>query len=414
MKSRISILFALGAVSACGAALPEDGAAAGDDGADGAQPAAGPESAAATLPECKAQRAVYLVGGNGGLASFTLAWPLPAVINHFTTQFAYDNPAAALAVATPHPLFARSINGKALWTGTGTSPQPSAFIAGHNETHTFQPQSVVISATAGGLMADGAVIQAPLAPVIPVIIIQGADAGPYGTAAGAPTPVTVNNGTSVAAEFPSQFNVLLPSQAQIASYFPAGANPTQAETALATDLAVTANVFKLGLVSTMIMPAYLDDPHSLFDNGLGPVTTRANNLASMLNTFYTDLGTATEASCGHAGKKLTLADNTVMVIDGDTPKDSFVRNGWPDGTPANANWIYVRSNGFTTAGWFGDIEATGQRTNFDPNTGALSATAATADDTAAAFAGVLYAISRGNTAQVATFTTAPFAGVIAH
>ena len=103
MKSRISILFVFSAVTACGVASSgDDGASADDDDSSAsAQPVSvgdGAFSAAAAIAECSAQRAVYLVGGNGGLASFTLAWPLPAVIQHFAPQYAYDQPAKALSV----------------------------------------------------------------------------------------------------------------------------------------------------------------------------------------------------------------------------------------------------------------------------------------------------------------------------
>lgn len=419
MKSRISILFAFGAVTACGVANSGDNGATADDDDSSASAQSGSigegvNSAAATIAECSAQRAVYLVGGNGGLASFTLAWPVPAVIQHFASQYAYDQPAKALSVGSPaHPLFARTIGGRALWQGTGSAPQPSAFVAGSNETHFNTPTSIVISPTAGGLMADGAVIQKPLAPVIPVMIFS--PAGQYGTAAGAPTPVMVANVTAAVAAFNGKISAtqqatLTPTSVQIASYFPAGATPPTAETALATNLAFTANALKLGLIGTVVLPALNDDPHTLFLSGSAPA--RADDLASILHRFYTDLGTASEASCGHAGKAISLADNTVMVVDGDTPKNSFSSAGWPDGTPGNANWLYVRSNGFTLPGWFGDIEPT-SRTNFDPSTGLPSAGTSNASSTAAAFAGTLYAIARGNQAKVAMFTTAPFAGVIA-
>jgi hypothetical protein len=336
------------------------------------------------------------------------------VIKNFSSSYAYDQPAKALSVGSPaHPLFAREISNQALWQGTGSAPQPSVFVAGSNETHTNMPQSIVVSPTAGGLMADGAVIQKPLAPVIPVMIFS--PAGPYGTATGAPTPVMVSDVTAAVAAFNGLISAakqakLTPTSAQIASYFPAGVTPSAVETTLATNLAFTANALKLGLIGSVVLPAFNDDPHQLFQSG--GATARADDLASILNTFYTDLGTANEASCGHAGKAISLADNTVMVVDGDTPKNSFNNAGWPDGTPGSANLLYVRSNGYTIPGWFGDLEPT-TRTNFDPSTGALSAGTSNADSTAAAFAGTLYAIARGSQAKVATFTSAPYAGVLA-
>ena len=99
----------------------------GDGGVDGAP-----------LVECKAQRVVHLIGGNGGFAWFTLVWPAPAVITGFQPTYSYDDPTKAkeLTVQVSHPLFARRIAMRALWETVGQSPQPSVFVAGQNETHT--------------------------------------------------------------------------------------------------------------------------------------------------------------------------------------------------------------------------------------------------------------------------------------
>ncbi|HET9626624.1 MAG TPA: hypothetical protein VFP84_34915 [Kofleriaceae bacterium] len=401
----ISIAGALGALTACGARANDDRAGHTDGGAP-----------TAARVECAAQRAVYLVGGRGGLASFTLAWPAPAVIDGFAPGYAYDSPGRVASLGSPaHPLFVRTIGAPAcgLWQGSGRAPQPTAFVVGDNETHRDAPTSVVISPRAGGLIADGAVIQRALAPVIPVVIFL--PAGPYGTAADAPAPVMVNTVAAAVAAFAgkiptAQQAALVPSAAQLARYVPAGVTPSGVEKTLATQLAFAANAFALGVVGSVVLPALGDDPHTLFD--AGGATARADDVAAILDAFYRDLAAASEASCGHAGAPLALADNTVMVIDGDTYKDPFDRAGWPDATPGDSSLLYVRSNGFTQPGWFGAIAPT-TRTSFDPITGALSATTSNADATAAAFAATLYAIARGNTAEVARFTDAPFAGVIA-
>jgi hypothetical protein len=111
----------------------------------------------------------------------------------------------------------------------------------------------------------------------------------------------------------------------------------------------------------------------------------------------------------------SLADNVVMVVSGDTYKNPFERAGWSDGTPGNSNLLIVRSNGFVKPGWFGAITP-GTRTNFDPTTGELAPSASPGPNhtpsTTAAQLGLLYAITRGNTAVVAQVSAAPYAGVI--
>ncbi|HEY0193085.1 MAG TPA: hypothetical protein VGC42_18335, partial [Kofleriaceae bacterium] len=369
---------------------------------------------ASTLPECKAQRAVYVVAGNGGLAWFTLVWPAPAVINSFQPTFSYDDPTKAKDVATTpvHPLFARKIGTRATWTGKGTSPQPTAFIAGANETHTSTPQSFFNSPTAGNLAGQAAAIQSTLPSVIPVMAINGA--GPYTAAPGAPLAINVANVDGAVAAFAgklttAQQQALRPTADQITRYIPAGA--TSAETDFGNDLAFAANAFKIGAINTLLIPAFRDDPHGAFDTGVAG--TRADHLAATLDAFYTDLAATNEPSCSHAAKTVTLADNVATIVDGDTPKNSFNRAGWGDGTTGNSNFLYLRSNGFTTAGWFGSIATTG-RTNFNPATGLLDPAAVAADDTAASYAGVLYAIARGDKTRVGTITSAQFDGVIAH
>ena len=410
---RFSILVACGAAAhgaaACGttdsdADTETSGSTTTDSGNLGA--------AASSLPECRAQRAVYVVAGNGALSWFTLVWPAPAVINGFQPQYAYDNPAAAkdVSATAAHPLFARKLGTRAVWEARGSNPQPSVFVAGSNETHTNTPSSIVNSPTAGNLAGQGAAIQTTLPSSIPVMTFG--TVGPYTAVPGAPLAINVSSLDTAIAAFngrisAAQQQVLRPSATQLAQYVAAGANV--AETEFGTDLAFAANAFKLGLINAVMIPAFRDDPHGAF--AAGTAGTRADHLAAALDAFYTDLAATPEPSCSHAGQQIALADNVVTVVDGDTPKNSFNNAGWPDGTPGNSNWLYLRSNGFTKPGWFGDIEPTG-RTNFDPTTGLTTSTAAVAPATAATYAGVLYSIARGDKARVTTVTSAPFDGVI--
>jgi hypothetical protein len=388
----------------------------------GATDAPGGGDAPAPAVDCKVQRVVHIIAGNGGFAWFTLVWPAPAVITSFQPTFAYDDPGnAANATTDPaHPLFARRIGARALWDGLGQDPQPSVFIAGSNETHTSTPQSIVrapVNGTVGAeLVAAGAALQGSLAPPLPVLAF--ARDQPYGPAPGAPTTVLVTDveGAITAlratgALTPAIEQQVRPSAAQLASYVAPGA--PQASVTLATELAFTANAFHFGLIGSVIMPAFNDDPHGAFSGGIALPAQRANDLATTLDAFYRDLATGSEPLCGRGGNFLSLADNVVLIATGDTPKNSFDNAGWADGTPGGSNWMYLRSNGFTKPGWFGQVTP-GARTNFEPFTGQLDPMTATASSTAAAFAGALYAIARGDRAAVQAVTPAPFDGVILH
>ncbi|MEO8698773.1 MAG: hypothetical protein ABI867_01985 [Kofleriaceae bacterium] len=370
-----------------------------------------PDDTAPPLADCSVQRVVHLVGGTAGLAWFTLEWPLPEVIASFAPTFAYDDPSLAkLVLGNPHALFARKIGARAIWEGIGTNSQPTAFVAGNNETHTNSPASIV-NVVSSGLIAAGASLQSSLEPEIPVLAFLRVDS--YGNAVGAPSPVVVPNTEGAIGVFPRiPAAQLRPTPTQLARYGITGATQTGMVN-LATQLAFTANAFKLGLIATVIMPAFNDDPHGAFDSGLA--TQRANELALALDAFYADLAQASETTCGNNGSALSLADNTVLIVTGDTPKNSFDRVGWPDGTPGSLNLMYVRGNGFTKPGWFGSasvMAGMALRTNFNPNTGADDPTVATVTSTNAAYAATLFAIARGNRTAVGQFTSAPFDGVV--
>ncbi len=132
---------------------------------------------------------------------------------------------------------------------------------------------------------------------------------------------------------------------------------------------VTAKAFALGLTSSVVLPAMEDDPHGAFNdmNALRTVTTQ---LGKILDGFMGDLAAVPDTSCGGT----TLADNLVMTIHGDTPKNPLDRGGWPDGTPQNSNWIYVYGNGLLKTGWHGGVDADGTVRGWSPTTGEDAAT----------------------------------------
>ena len=388
---------------------PETGPTADGGSADGAT------IDAAVLPECAAQRVIEVVAGAGGFAWFALAWPVPDVIAAYAPAYAYDDPAKAVLVSgtkAGHPLYARMIDNRALWQGMSARPDPTAFVFGTNQTHTSSPQS--FQAPSGGdMIALGALAQAPLGAPLAALAFTPAS---YAATSGAPklTSVTLIDDAIAAIQAkrpltPAEEADLRPSPAIVESWV--GPEPTPRRLQLAQQLLFAANAFRLGLVSTILVPGTADDPHSAFASG--DATIGADILARTLDGLYAELAKSFEKTCGHAGKQLSLADNVVLVANGDTFKNPFDKTGWPDGTPGNSNVVFVRSNGFLEPGWFGRIGSAGTRTNFDPTTGETDGNATIAQSTSAAQLGLLYAITRGNKAlvdQVAGGT--PYAGVI--
>ncbi|MFT3700425.1 MAG: hypothetical protein QM831_45190 [Kofleriaceae bacterium] len=348
---------------------------------------------------CVAQRAVFISGGNGGLAWFTQVWPVPYVIDNFAGSYAFDDPSkvTSLTVEAAHPLYGRNIGDHAIWPAT-------AMVIGTNEAHTVSPTSTT-SYAGIGLQAAVASLQTALPSTIPVV--QFANGGYYGGATNAPDPLVVADVSTAIAAFPADVQAqLTPSNDQLLRYNILAT--TQAQVDFGTQLAFTANALSLGLVTTVALPGTNDDPHDAFDNGQVP-TQYSDSMAIALDAFYADLAAAPDPSCDSS-----LADNTVMVINGDTYKAPFDRIGWNDATPGVSNVAYVRSNGFLRTGWFAPLGA-GVRTSFDVTNGDTidydEATTKDPDD-AAAFASVLYAVSRGNRTAVTNIVDVPYTGLI--
>jgi len=368
---------------------------------------------------CVAQRTVHIVAGNGGLAWFTLIWPAPEVITSYNPNFAYDNPAnAAPAPGTDpdHPLFVRKVGARLVGQGYGRHDLAAVFVSGTNQTHTSTPDLTTVP---GGpeVVAAGVAVQLGLAAPVPVISMK--EGLRFGPATGAPLAVTaltvdaaigaIGSATPLS---PALQQSLRPAPATLASWGINAATPTNVA-ALANNLLFAANAFRLGLVSTVLMPAFNDDPHGAWAGGDASAAARADALARILDGFFAELARYTEPKANPDGTPLSLADNVVLVVSGDTPKNPFNRNGWSDGTPGNSNLVYVRANGYLKPGWFGRISLNG-RTNFDPTTGLLSTTTTVPASTAAMQLGILYAIARGNAGIVSAASPAPYAGVVAN
>ena len=396
---------------------------------------------AACLPT---NRSVHIVAGVGGFAWYQLLWPHNDVAAAASDSFAFHAPGQiAMAEGTDRPLTL------APETPFRTLPgrrQMSAFMCGNNETHRTAPLSNT-GLEGNSIFAVVAALQNTNPSIIPAITVGDTL---YGTAPGAPRNSQVGSGDEIVGLFDSAASrpgglledvtdarlyethysalvslnraanrpthasalatarqasgllgtnlssALSVTQADLDRY---GITPgtRTAEASIARTLIVAVKAFRLGLTSSINMNVLNDDPHGAF-NDMGSLRTTVRTLGGMLDAFWADLAATPDDSCAGA----SLADNFVLTIHGDTPKNPLDRNGWPDGTPGNANWVYVLGGGLLKSGWFGGIDRGGNTVGFDPATGNTAPYdgVATARATTAAIA---YAVARGDTRRVDDF-----------
>ena len=403
-------------------------------------------------------RSVHLVAGNGGLAWFQLIWPHvevampPGGVN--AANFAFHSPGnAVLAAGTDRPF---AYAPETPWRNLGKNKQITAIMSGNNETHDPRGVSTQEIATGVRMISALAAIQSTTPTLLPVIGVgQAGDPALYGAAAGSPGITRAGDANGVVELFNSTASRTLlqaPKNSQLAEAYykaflslnAAAGNPVMGRafqsgkvavnllgrnlaTALratpedmarygipnenaarnalkdiARGLIVTAKAFRLGLTSSVVMPAFLDDPHGAFGGGTTAPTRDVALLGKILDSFMADCAGAPDPSC--AAK--SLADTIVMTVHGDTPKNPRDRNGWPDGTPGNSNWMYVLGNGYLKTGWFGGIRADGTVLGFDPANPAPNATIAgkaSNTHTNAAAAAVAYAVAKGDMRRVSDF-----------
>ncbi len=388
-------------------------------------------------------RSVHLVAGNGGLAWFQLLFPHTDVALNGNAQAAFHALGKAKsAVGTDKPLVYAP---ESPFQTLGPKRQITAFMSGNNETHTSTPQSAATIATGTGMIAAIAAIQQANPTLLPVI---GINPVVFGTAPGAPGVATVANSSGLVGLFNSAASRTLlqtPAAAELNdAYYKAflslnaasgrktmdspdttarvaadllGRNlsaqlqPTPADDArygisgaptnvveIGRALCIAVRAFKLGLTSSLVIPAMRDDPHGAFNN-MTQLQSNVVALGKIFDAFMADCAATPDPSgCGKS-----LADGIVMTIHGDTPKDPTNRNGWPDGTPQNSNWIYVYGGGYLKTGWFGGISAGRAVTGYNPADGSAvpgQASAVTAQASAAAAA---YAVAKGDLRRVQDF-----------
>jgi hypothetical protein len=386
-------------------------------------------------------RSIHIVAGNGGLAWFQLLWPQVDVAMANNPNFSWHKPGMATLVAgTNKPL---AIGPDTPFASLPAGRQMTCFTCGSNETHTDNPLSTSIL-NGNNIHAITATLQQQTPSVISAIQIGQAN---FGTAAGAPTPALVGAADDVVGLFNSaasqaggllamssnaslykahydafaQLNRASGRSTQKKSYFTASGAAGFLGTNLAAQLSIKqteldmygvtgatrANVrriaeglivavkaFGMGLTNSVTMPAMNDDPHGAFDGG------DVNSVPAMLKGVFDGFLTHLTATIDTATGK-TLADDVVMTIEGDTPKDCLNRSGWPDGTPMNTNHIYVMGAGNLKTGWYGRVQANGQVEGFDAN--ANPATYNGASQAKLAIASIAYAVAKRDERAISAF-----------
>ena len=396
-------------------------------------------------------RSIHINAANGALAWYTLLFPHveQATVNNANYAF-HEVGKGQMVKGTDRP-----------WVRSTQSPfatlpanrQMTGIMGGNNNGHTNTPKHEI--ATGVGLLAALAAIQQATPTLLPVIAINPTI---YGTAPGAPAIATVGNASGLVGLFDSVASKTLlstPNNAALhEAYYKAflGLNAAAGRTTvargyetgkvaanllgknLASQLAPTAaddaafgvnagtstalkehahtlitalKAFKLGLTSMVNMSPFLDDPHGAFGGGDQMPMDMAAALGKQFDAFMAQALATPDPSCSSK----SLADNLVMTIGGDLPKDPLERSGWPDNTSGNANWLYVYGAGYLKTGWFGAYGAGGNVSTFDPQTGANVAvngnnvTTGAMGPTAAAAAA--FAVAKGDLRRVQDFYRGP-------
>lgn len=409
------------------------------------------------------KRTVHIRAGRGALAWFTLLWP--------------HNDVAAGASANGNTTWPFQVAATQRIKGTGgdltigpntpfatnePSLQMTAFMAGQNETHASNPNSIIRSASGNSLFALVSLLQQASPTVIPVVTVDDMD---LGSAPGAPRAAVVPTGADIVGLFNSaasregslldknktghadlyrahyetlaQLNRAANRSTTRDAYTTARSASKFLGTNLAKELSITAademaygidntmrpeireiartlivsaKAFQMRLTSSVVLPALRDDPHTAFNNiatGQNSLMQTTAALKRVLDAFMADLGRRRDDITGQV-----LSQDIVITIDGDTPKNPLNRINWTDDTPQNTNWLYVFGGGKLKTGWFGGVSRSGQVQGFNPTTGG------TADydgdlQAQAAVGAIAYAVARGDKERVRDLVRVDFSGLVA-
>lgn len=365
-------------------------------------------AAASEMPTC---RSVSLIGGNGGFAHFQLLFPHYDVALANNPNLSFQAPGTAQLMQGTNKPWVRHRD--LPFANLPPQRQWTAMMAGSNETHTNTPNSMV---SLGGNNIFGVVasLQQASTSVVPVITIGNVN---YAAAAGSPQATAVTQATGMvdlfnsaasrmggilantndanlykaqydafaqlnraanrsttktayttasgAAQFlGTNLRTKLEIQAADLTRYGVTGNTRGNVAAIARAFIITVKAFKMGLTNSVILPAMLDDPHGAFNGGVGnrdadivPV-----QLKTVFDAFMADLIATKDDATLRA-----LADDTVISINGDTPKSPTQPGGWPDGTPNGSNWMYLWGAGHLRTGWFGGIDRNGNARGYDAN-----------------------------------------------
>lgn len=389
-------------------------------------------------------RSVHIVAGDGGFAWFQLLFPHTEIAQSNNNNFAFH--AQGQAVAATDTDKSLMFAPETPWKNLDKGKRITAMMAGTNQTHTPTPGSAATVGAGQSMLAVVAAIQRATPSLLPVI---GVNPIAFGNAPGAPPVATVgdadglvqlfNSAASQAllsvpedsAAFEAYYKAFLglnraagrstwarplrtgkqaanflgknlaaqlaPKAEDLTRYGIDGGSPSKLEQ-IARTLITTAKAFQLGLTQSVVLPAMRDDPHGAFGD-MNNLRMTVATLGKILDAFLGDLDAVQDPLC----TTRTMADNVVLTIHGDTPKDPRDRSGWPDGTPNNSNWLYVMGNGYTKTGWFGGVRANGNTDGFDPATGNDIPGQQSNATSAAAGAAVAYAVAKGDMRRVRDF-----------
>ncbi len=389
-------------------------------------------------------RSIHLIAGTGALSWFHLLWPHNDVAAARNETFSWHAIGEErLFEGTDKPL---TYGPDTPLVEFNASRQVTAFVAGTPEIHSRTPEITTDVAMGTGVFAAAAAIQSTNPTLTPVIAVGDA---PYRTASGAPQVARVGRATDIVALFNSAASraggllsnrnnaeLYASSYSAWMSLRAAASSPTMrsgiaagttsarllgtnlADALRVTDadlerygardarsrlrefartLIVTAKAFINGLTSSVIVPVLHDDPHGAFADMPGTMAT-ARTLKTSIDAFYADLAVADPTCAG-----TTIAENTVMTVHGDTPKDPLIRTNWPDSTPNNISWVYVMGAGHLKSGWFGGVNRDGTTRGWNPTTGEDVPITDASPLARPASAAVLYAIARGDMRRVNDF-----------
>jgi len=400
---------------------------------------AGKETAFAAT-ENSSCRTIHLVGRNGGLAWATLLFPQVDIAKQSKAGQSYNRPGMGMmAPGTAKPLW---FSPDTPWQDLPPSQQFTGFVCGNSSAHSDINASTSIL-NGNNVFSFATALQASTPAVIPVVAVNGLDIGtsPGGataTAVGSPDQIVglfnsaasraggllsnSQDATTYAVQYAAfaQLNRASSRSTQKISYNTAvgaagllGVNlaaklaiqPADLQRYGATSVAnnikaiaqgfiVAVKAFKAGLTNSVVLPFMGDDPHPAFADG------RSGTVPAQLKMIFDGLMADLKSTTDEVTNKV-LADDTVITIMGDTPKDCTQSNGWPDGTRNGSGMAFVYSAGHLKSGWFGNIDSNGAVTGFD-QTGA-DATFNNANTAKLALASIAYAVAKGDERAIAPF-----------